>query len=468
MKITISCLSNPKLAKITLLALFTVIFYSCGEQEKDSNPWVSLFDGQTLNGWTQKGGEASYLVREGAIVGTTVLNTPNSFLTSDKMYGDFILELDFKVDPSMNSGIQIRSNSYSYYRNGTVHGYQIEIDPSDRAWSAGIYDESRRGWLHPISDENSAAKRAFKQNDWNRYRIEAIGDTLKTWINDIPATHLVDDQTANGFIGLQVHSIHADQKPGTEIIWKDIRILTENLETYSRRSPLPLVNKQNKLTKNESDQGWKMLWDGKTTEGWNGAKLDGFPEKGWVIEDGVLTVLPSGGEESTAGGDIVTVEKYSDFELMLDFKLTEGANSGIKYFVDTELNKGTGSSIGLEYQILDDVKHPDAKKGNHVGSRTVASLYDLIQADINKPINAIGQWNHAHIISKNNHVEHYLNGAKVLEYERKSDTYRKLVSESKYVTWPNFGELDSGQILLQDHGDLVSFKNIKIKSTTNN
>ena len=466
MKYVASCLINLKFGKIILLFMASICFHSCGEQQKDDTPWVALFDNETLNGWTQKGGDATYEVRESTIVGTTVSNTPNSFLTTDKMYGDFILELDYKVDSSMNSGIQIRSNSYPYYRDGQVHGYQIEIDPSDRAWSAGIYDEGRRGWLHPVADENTAAKTAFKQNNWNHYRIEAIGDTLKTWINGVPAAHLIDDQTDKGFIGLQVHSIGTDQEPGTEIIWKNILILTDSLEKYSRKSPLPIVNKTNNLTKNEADQGWKMLWDGKSTEGWKGARLDSFPDKGWIIEDGVLTVLSSGGEESAAGGDIVTMEKYSDFELMLDFKLTKGANSGIKYYVDTELNKGPGSSIGLEYQLLDDERHPDAKLGNHEGSRTVASLYDLIQADVNKPINPIGEWNTAHIISKDNQVSHYLNGAKVLEYERKSEAYRKLVSESKYVKWPDFGELENGQILLQDHGDRVSFKNIKIKPLT--
>lgn len=450
--------------KFLALAL-TLVLFSCGEKQ-DNTPWIELFDSKTLTGWTQKGGEATYEVRDGVIVGTTVSDTPNSFMTSDEMYGDFILELEYKVDSTMNSGIQIRSNSYPHYKDGKVHGYQIEIDPSNRAWSAGIYDEGRRGWLHPVADDNTAAKEAFKQNDWNHYRIEALGDTLKTWINGVPAAHLVDDQTEKGFIGLQVHSIRDSQKPGTEIHWRNIRILTEDLEKYARKTPLPLVDKKNQLTKNEADQGWKMLWDGETTEGWRGAKLDSFPEQGWIIEDGELIVLSTGGEESAAGGDIVTTKNYGDFELMADFKLTEGANSGIKYYVDTEINKGEGSSIGLEYQILDDDKHPDAKEGNHEGSRTVASLYDLIQADPNKPINPIGDWNRAHIISKDNHVEHYLNGAKVLEYDRKSDAYRALVANSKYVNWPNFGELDNGQILLQDHGDRVSFKNIKIKELT--
>ncbi|MEL0653176.1 DUF1080 domain-containing protein [Algibacter sp. TI.3.09] len=448
-------------SKVFLVAIVSVLF-SCKETPTDTTPWQPLFDGETLNGWHQLGGTAVYTVRDQSIVGTTVHNTPNSFLTSDKMYGDFILELDYKVDSTMNSGIQIRSNSIPTYRDGRVHGYQVEIDPSKRAWSAGIYDESRRGWLNTM-ENNPEAQKAFKQNDWNHYRIEAIGDTLKTWINDVPASYLIDDKTASGFICLQVHGIHADKKEGTEIVWKNIKILTDNLSEYSKKSSLEPIVTKNKLTIDEKKKGWKLLWDGKTTNGWRGAKLEEFPKNGWQIEDGVLSVLSSGGAESNAGGDIVTTEQFGDFELTVDFKLTPGANSGIKYYVDTNMNKGAGSSIGLEYQILDDALHPDAKLGNHDGSRTVSSLYDLIQADVNKPIHAIGEWNTAYIISKNNHVEHWLNGTKVLEYERKSDDYKKLVSESKYAKWPNFGELDKGEILLQDHGDLVSFKNVKIR-----
>jgi len=445
-----------------LFIVLAIAFFNCKETPKDNTPWQPLFDGETLNGWHQLGGKAQYTVRNQSIVGTTVHNTPNSFLTSDKMYGDFILELDYKVDSTMNSGIQIRSNSLPTYRNGRVHGYQVEIDPSKRAWSAGIYDEARRGWLNTM-ENNPAAQKAFKQNDWNHYRIEAIGDTLKTWINGVPASYLIDDKTASGFICLQVHSIHGDKKAGTEIVWKNIKILTDNLDQYAKTSSLEPIVTKNQLTIDEKKKGWKLLWDGKTTNGWRGAKLEEFPESGWEIKDGILSVLASGGAESTAGGDIVTTEQFGDFELKVDFKLTPGANSGIKYYVDTKLNKGAGSSIGLEYQILDDALHPDAKLGNHDGSRTVSSLYDLIQADVNKPIHPIGEWNTAHIISKNNHVEHWLNGTKVLEYERKSDDYRKLVSESKYAKWPNFGELDQGEILLQDHGDLVAFKNVKIR-----
>lgn len=447
--------------KKILILLILPLLFNCSQKTNNNIPWTPLFDGQTLNGWTQKGGNAKYEVRNGTIVGTTVHNTANSFLTTDRLYGNFILELEYKVDSTMNSGIQIRSNSFPHYRDGRVHGYQIEIDPSERAWSGGIYDESRRGWLNPLT-ENPEAQKAFKQNDWNHYRIEAIGDTLKTWVNGTSAAHLVDEKTASGFICLQVHSIKPHMQAGTEIIWKNIKIVTDNVSKYSTKSSIKPIITKNKLTIDEVKKGWKLLWDGKTTNGWRGSKLEEFPENGWKIENGELTVLASGGGESNSGGDIVTKESYSDFELTVDFKLTPGANSGIKYYVDTNLNKGAGSSIGLEYQILDDALHPDAKLGNHDGSRTVSSLYDLIQADKSKPINPIGEWNTAYIISKNNHVEHWLNGTKVLEYERKSDDYLKLVSESKYTKWPNFGELDKGQILLQDHGDLVSFKNVKI------
>lgn len=446
---------------LVILSIF-ISMSSCDSKPKDDTPWVGLFKGDDLSGWTQKNGEAKYEFKDNMVVGTTVSGTPNSFLTTDKMYGDFILELDFKADPSMNSGIQIRSESKESYRNNRVHGYQIEIDPSDRAWSGGIYDEARRGWLYPLT-LNTSAQSAYKKEGWNHYRIEAIGDTIQTWVNGVAAANLVDDKTQEGFIALQVHAIGEDEEQGKQIMWKNVKVLTDSLDKYNMKSEAPVFATKNELTDAEKEDGWELLWDGKTTDGWRGGKLDKFPESGWTIKDGVLTVQASGGEESAAGGDIVTNKQYKDFELKVDFKITEGANSGIKYYVDTDLNKGEGSSIGLEYQILDDLRHPDAKLGAQEGSRTMASLYDLIKADPDKPVNPIGDWNTAHIISKDNHIEHWLNGMKVLEYERFSPEFSQLVAESKYDKWPNFGELEKGNILLQDHGNRVSFKNIKIK-----
>lgn len=219
-------------------------------------------------------------------------------------------------------------------------------------------------------------------------------------------------------------------------------------------------NIDNQLSEKEIQEGWKLLWDGKSTNGWRGAKLTTFPTKGWDITNGLLHVQPAGGGESSNGGDIVTTKIYKDFILSVDFKITEGANSGIKYFVDPDMNKGDGSAIGCEFQILDDLRHPDAKLGVK-GNRKLGSLYDLIPAPENKPFD-ITKFNTAIIIVRGNHVEHWLNGQKMVEYERNNQEWNALVAYSKYKNWPNFGNHD-GNILLQDHGNEVWFKNIKIR-----
>ena len=448
--------------KKTYILIFTAsILFVVLVSFKIQDPWVDLFNGKSLEGWTKKNGTADYYVEDGQIIGKAKLGSPNTFLCTEKSYSDFILEFEFKADANLNSGVQFRSNSYPEFNKGRVHGYQCEIDPTDRKWSGGIYDEARRGWLHPIN--NSSSKSAYMNLEWNKIRIEAIGDTIKTFINDVPVSHLVDDMTKSGFIALQVHGIgKKTELDGVTIRWKNIRIITENPRKYATPTPLKAVDNYNKLTSTEKRKGWKLLFDGETSDGWRGAKLTEFPKNGWTIENGVLTIHESGGGESEKAGDIVTIKKYKNFYLKVDFKITPGANSGIKYYVDTELNKGKGSSIGLEYQILDDERHPDAKLGSHEGSRTLGSLYDLIKAQ-NKFPKPIGEWNNALIISKGNHIEHWLNGRKMLEYKRRSKNFIKLVAESKYANWDGFGQLESGNILLQDHGNTVSFRNIKIK-----
>lgn len=218
----------------------------------------------------------------------------------------------------------------------------------------------------------------------------------------------------------------------------------------------------NTLTTNEKKEGWKLLFDGKTMNGWRGAYMDSLPRKGWEVRDGMLIVKESGGGEASFGGDIVTVDEYSSFELKVDFKLTQGANSGIKYFVTEQQPKTPGSAKGLEYQLLDDARHPDAKLGIN-GNRTCASLYDLMPAT-NKKMNPIGEWNHVRILVKGKDVEHWLNGVKVLEYERGGKEFLAHKGESKFKDLPGFGEAEKGHILLQDHGNRVFFRNVKIRT----
>lgn len=428
--------------------------------------WTNLFDGKSLDGWKQMAGKANYRVYQGMIVGTSVPGSPNSFLCTNAEYSDFALEMEvFVEDTTVNSGIQFRSHFDPYGNNhsGKVYGYQYEIDPSARKWSGGIYDEGRREWLYPLS-LNPKAALPLKIKEFNRVHIECLGNETRTWINGVPAAYLVDMLDYQGFIGLQVHAVSKPEMAGQHVFFRNIRIKSITKFTQEFPNGIYVMNTiPNLLTDYELKSGWKLLFNGENSKGWRGAYKEGFPDKGWQIQDGVITVLSSEGHESANGGDIVTVDQFHAFDLSFEFKLTPGANSGVKYFVTLKENN-EGSAIGLEYQVLDDKLHPDAKLGRD-GNRTLASLYDLIAA--NKPerfIRPIGQWNTGRIVVyPNNHVEHFLNGVKVLEYERGSEAFRSLVAVSKFKVWPNFGEAPEGHILLQDHGNEVSFRSIKIR-----
>lgn len=211
--------------------------------QANDDGFVPLFDGKSIEGWVQRGGKAAYAVEEGTIVGTSVPNTPNSFLCTPRDYTDFVLELELKVDQGLNSGVQIRSQCFDkptvataehpvgtqFSRRvpaGRVHGYQVEIDPSPRSFSGGIFDEARRGWLYRLDgEEHKAAREAFRNDQWNHYRIEARGPSIKTFVNGVPAADLTDDMTPKGFIALQVHSIGKNQaKVGKQVRWRNIKI----------------------------------------------------------------------------------------------------------------------------------------------------------------------------------------------------------------------------------------------------
>lgn len=405
---------------------------------KAAEKWTSLFDGKTLNGWVQRGGQAKYRVEDGAIIGTTVPKTPNSFLCTDHTYGDFILELEFKVDPEMNSGVQFRSEVFGEpheleYKGkkikiaaGRVHGYQYEIDPDmkrNRLWTAGIYDEGRRGWLFDMS-KNEKARKAFKPEQWNKVRIEAIGDSLKTYLNGVPAADLKDDMTPRGFFALQVHGI-GNKDETLSVAWRNIRI--QDLDAPKRT----------------------VLFNGKNLDGW--VKADGSPAgSGWVAENGVL-------HRVTQSGDIYTKKEYGNFELEFDWKISEAGNSGVKY----RMMKYGKEILGPEYQVLDDEKHPDALKRE--GRRKSGGVYDLYVPNSAKILKPVGEWNHARIVANGTKVQHWLNGAMVAEYDTASDDFKQRVAGSKFSKHPDFAQNPAGTIMLQDHHDEVWYKNITIR-----
>jgi hypothetical protein len=187
-----------------------------------ADDWVPLFNGSDLKGWKQLNGTATYEVKDGMIIGTTAEGSPNSFLCTEKLYGNFDLSFEVKVDDRLNSGVQIRSESKKDYKDGRVHGYQCEIATNGTAGL--IYDEARRGkWLNtPDEQELAKSKKAFKNGEWNQYRVVCDGRTIRTWVNGIPISNVEDDMTPTGFIGLQVHSFKGDS-PAT-VMWRNVRI----------------------------------------------------------------------------------------------------------------------------------------------------------------------------------------------------------------------------------------------------
>lgn len=225
-----------------LLILSFLVFLSihCSPKlsPQHNNGWKSLLVDDQLANFEKLNGQASYYLEGNELIGTSKSNTPNTFLCTKEKYGDFILEFEVWADPLLNSGVQIRSISDPNIMDGRVHGYQVEIESSDRKWAGGIYEEGKRGWLYPL-DSNPKGQQAFKVNEWNHYRIEAIGDEIATWVNSIQCANLKDDVTASGFIGFQVHDIGGDSKlENRQIKWKNIKIKTTDLKKAQwKRSP---------------------------------------------------------------------------------------------------------------------------------------------------------------------------------------------------------------------------------------
>ena len=219
--------------------------------------------------------------------------------------------------------------------------------------------------------------------------------------------------------------------------------------------------KINELTAEERASGWRLLFDGKTLKGWRGFHRQ-EPPPGWVVEAGAIKKIAGRGELGEAGGDLITVDQFANFEFQVEWKLTKGANSGIKYLVSEDSPKTGRSAVSFEYQVLDDDNHPDAKEGI-AGNRTAGSLYDILPAGGSKKMRPIGEFNQTRIVKRGTHIEHWLNGVKVLEFEQGGPALKAGIATSKFKTIAGFGEAKQGHFLLQDHGNEVSYRNIKVR-----
>ena len=424
--------------------LFLAILPSCNSSKNDG--WVNLFNGKDLSGWKQldgRNGNAKYEVVDGTILGTTVEDTPNSFLVTENTYSDFIFEVELLLEDKMNSGIQFRSLSVPEYKGGRVHGYQCEVDPSKRAWSGGIYDEARRGWLYPL-ELNPDAGKAFKLDDWNHYRIECIGDTIQTWLNGVPAACLVDDMTREGFIALQIHSVSKGQG-GKHIRWRNIRIKTENLQ-MSKPAPIFIMNNvEGSITAAEKENGWQWLWDGKETGVWQGAGMDHFLQDRWEMKDGILTVFEQEKNSPASVVDLITKEQLASFDLQWKFMLSKGASGGLLYFSDP-----ASGFPGLEFQLQD-----DKEAGDTIATHSLASLYGIKAAKLrSRFVRSTGKWNLARlVVSPDKKVEHWVNGIKALEYSLDDENLKDILPPDNL----------KGNIALKDESKQVSFRDFKIK-----
>lgn len=381
--------------------------------------WTDLL-AQGMSSFVQRGGQAEYKLERGELVGTTKPNQPNSFLCTQRTYADFELEYEVKVDPRLNSGVQIRSSSVPGYKNGAVHGYQVEIDPSDRGFSGGIYDEQRRGWLQDLS-KNEKARQSFRKGDWNRFRVVARGDRIQTWINGVPAADLKDDLTTFGFIGFQVHGVGAVADPLT-VRWRRIRIRDlGNPSVSTPRGAQRLLSAQSDIGAN-----WASIRGGDAKWTWEGESMVGAP----------------------GSGDVVTRQPHGACRLHLEFMTDDNGKTG-----QGNGNSGVYLQGRYEVQILN-----SAPRGPLIDE--CGAIYGVKPPDYAMALPA-GQWQSYEIWFW---PAEWKDGAKVKSARltvRHNGTIIHRDVEVKGSTGAGQPEKEGpAPLKLQDHGHRIRFRNI--------
>jgi hypothetical protein len=343
----------------------------------ESAPQPLYPDAQSFAGMRQLGGKARYEIKDGVITGTSTLDTPNSFMATEKEYGDFELEYEFKVHSLLNSGVQIRSQSRADFNNGRVHGYQIEIDPSSRGWTGGLFEEAKRGWLQNMENQPET-RAAFKADDWNHIKVRAVGAHLQTWLNGMPATDTFDAQTQKGFIALQVHNIKQPEQNGTQVQWRDLKITDLGEHT------------------------WAPLFDGKTLNGWI-ASGGGA----WSVVEGAISGTSAANEARY--GLLVSEKEYGDFTIKAVFRVTQG-NSG--FYLRGQTGESEGGITGLQAEICADDETGGLYESG--GRQWVAQTDKKLMTE--KKVYRSGDWNELWVSASGPRVVVHINGTKTADF----------------------------------------------------
>ncbi len=364
-----------------LFLLLVLILLGC---KKDVG--INLLEDASLSLWETRGGDAEYTIENAVLTGHAKMGTANTFLCTKETYKNFILDFQVSIDPRLNSGVQIRSYPIQVNDGEAIKGYQVEIDPSDRAWSGGIYEENGRGWIHNLA-HNEAGRSAFRNGVWNSYHIEAIDESIRVWVNGVNTANLLDTVTTAGIIGLQVHSISDEQLAGTMVQWKDIQLRTENLEKHRVKlseDAFEINLLPNNLSSHEIAQGWSI-------------------PKGLLSSKNKLT------------GQFQLGNVSGDFELKLEYRINKGEAASIEY------GKSLDGKTTLEYSILDDMNVPSVEMNNQKTGGLLGKMQamNLSNPERAKPMRLYNQWSQVHIIRKDGNVQHWLNNTLVLDYKIK-------------------------------------------------
>lgn len=454
---------NRGLIPLLILSMLGTTLSGCASGPR----WELLFDGKSIDGWVKRGGDATYRVEHGEIVGTTnptATKQENTFLCTPNEYADFVLEYDFKIDPKLNSGVQIRSQSFPNYDNGRVHGYQVEIDPAERAWTAGIYDEARRGWLYDLKN-NEPARKAFKQNKWNHVRVEAKGDSIKTWLNGVPAADLHDSLTHSGFIGLQVHASSENQalevrfknikiKPSTDpwlitgknAVWLvhsgyDPHLIHYGINGLRHPNRIPYREEWHPLGKPDEQAHW----------GWH----DYEEVNHRFVEVNYLEVNPG-------SGNIITKKQFGDARYHVEFCTDENGKTG-----QENGNSGVYVQGRYEVQILNSAS--EAPTDDNCGA-----IYKIKKADYGT-VRKAGEWQTYDIWftaprfddrgakSSNARMTVYHNGTRIHD---NVEVPHSTGAGQPEIAPPN-GGIATGPLMLQDHGNKIRFRNVWVAPLNN-